>query len=440
MSVTVLLTNTSWWPSSALVALALADAGVRVAAVYPRRGHALAKTTAVTQRFVYRATSPLKSLRKAIHAARPDLLLPCDDRAVSHLHRLHRASLAEGVTGRALADLIERSLGSPDAYEIVSSRGPLLRSAMSEGLAVAKMAEVKTVEALRRWGESESLPWVLKVDGSWGGLGVKVVYSLVEAEACFQRMREPLRSVPMLKRLVVNRDAFWMEAWWGRQASEVTVQSYIKGRPANCVIFCREGKVLAGIAVEVVSAQNAQGPATVVRIVEGKQMLAAAHALAARLKLSGFHGLDFMLEEGSGTAYLIELNPRCALPCHLRLQGGGALSRDLVGSLYAELAGQRNEQTLLEPVNGTVSYFPQAWLSDPKGDFLATYHDVPWSEPELVKELLLLPWPDRSRLAQLSDRLRRLSLEDRSARRVVFDQSQTAIDLSRATRRNGESV
>jgi hypothetical protein len=423
MPVTVLLTNTNWWPASAHLAISLEAAGVRVAAAYPGRGHPLAKTAAVAARYVYRATSPLDSLANAIRDSGADWILPCDDRAVSHLHRLHSRTVLEASADKPLADLIERSLGSPAAFPIIASRAALLRTAQAEGIPVPKMSEVSSIEQLRGLSESTGYPCVMKADGSWGGLGVKVVHSLKEAEACFQRMNRPLGIAAMLKRLLVNRDPFWIESWWRRQRAAITVQSYIQGRPANCVVFCKEGKVLAGIAVEVVAAQSLTGPATIVRIVEGRQMLNAAAALAGRLNLSGFHGFDFILEDSTEAAYLLELNPRCAMPCHLRLSWG----RDLVGSLYSELSGLPSRKPPLELRGDIVSYFPQAWLLDPKNEVLRTgFDDVPWGEPELLKELLLLPWPDRSFLARTSDRLRNLSFEHRAERSFIFQRSPAA--------------
>ena len=196
MPVTILLTDTNWWPSSAHVAISLEGAGVRVAAAYPSHGHPLAKTEAVSARFTYSAISPLNSLAKAIRDSGADWVLPCDDRAVSHLHRLHSRATADGSAGKPLADLIERSLGSPDAFSIVSSRAALLRAALAEDIPVPEMSEVVSLEQLRLLAESKSFPWVMKVDGSWGGLGVKVVCGLKEAEDCFQRMRAPWRRSP----------------------------------------------------------------------------------------------------------------------------------------------------------------------------------------------------------------------------------------------------
>ncbi len=414
---TVLLTNTSWWPCSAHVAIALAGAGVTVAAVYPKNGHPLAKTKAVSQHFQYRPVSPLRSLARAINRSSPDLVVPCDDRAVSHLHRLHTRAVANLDFARPLAELLARSLGAPAAFPIVRSRAALLKNARAQNIPVPETQEISNLEDLRRWSADHEYPWALKTDGSWGGLGMRVVRSAEDAETCFRHLDRPLGMPAMLKRWLVNRDAFWIETWWRGRRPGITVQSWIEGRPANCVVYCSKGRVLAGIAVEVVAAQSATGPATIVRLVPGQQMLHAAEVLARCLNLSGFHGLDFMIEDKTGTAYLLELNPRCAMPCHLRLGSG----RDLIGSLCSELSGVPIDEPPFCPGSDTVAYFPQAWLADPGNDILRSgYHDVPWGEPDLVRELMLLPWPDRSLLARTSDRLRNMTFEHRSTRTQVF--------------------
>ncbi len=374
----------------------------------------------------------MQSLTEAIRSSAADLVIPCDDRAVSHLHRLHSEASANGDSGKPIADLIERSLGAPAAFPIVSSRAALLRHAREENIPVPEMQELSSLEDLRLWSVGRDYPWVMKTDGSWGGLGVKAVRSLAEAEACFRSMNQPLGTLAMLKRLVVNRDAFWIESWWRGARPGITVQSWIEGHPANCVAFCWKGTVLAVIAVDVVAAQGVMGPATIVRIVSEPQMVTAAQALASRLNLSGFYGLDFMIENQTGTAYLVELNPRCAMPCHLRFGPG----RDLIGALCSELSGLPPSEPPFVPGADIVAYFPQAWLSDPRSEVLHSgYHDVPWGEPDLVKELMLLPWPDRSLLARISDRFRNMTFEQRSTRTKVFQSGRAGESFKSA---NGE--
>jgi hypothetical protein len=54
-----------------------------------------------------------------------------------------------------------------------------------------------------------------------------------------------------------------------------------------------------------------------------------------------------------------------------------------------------------------IAFFPQAWLLEPNSELLHTaYHDIPWGEQALVRELMKLPWPERGFPARLLSRLR----------------------------------
>ena len=102
--------------------MALVKTGCSVSAVYPASGHPLSKTRAIGERFRYSPVDPIGSLRTAIEAVDPDLVIPCDDRAVRHLHELHAHDLGQLASGNKVTALIEKSLGSPDSYPIVSTR------------------------------------------------------------------------------------------------------------------------------------------------------------------------------------------------------------------------------------------------------------------------------------------------------------------------------
>ena len=64
---------------------------------------------------------------------------------------------------------------------------------------------------------------------------------------------------------------------------------------------------------------------SVLRLIEHSEMASAVENIARRLKLSGLHGLDFMLEAHTGNAHLIEINPRTTQVGQLAL----GLERDL---------------------------------------------------------------------------------------------------------------
>ena len=260
---------------------------------------------------------------------------------------------------------------------------------------MANTESVNTVEDLESWGMRHVFPWVLKADGTWAGRGVRVVNSLAEAKRFFPELQTANGAARVVKWAVVDDDAFWLRPWWNGWRPGIVVQSYVAGRPANCAVVCAAGKVLAGIAVEVAALKEPTGPAAIVRVVDNAEMMGCAERLARRLDLSGFFGLDFMIENGSGAAYLIEMNPRCTPLCHLRLGKG----RDMVASLAAQLSGQPMQETYRLLKTDLIAYYPGA-LKCKSDLFRSSFHDVPSDEPELVEELLR-PWAKQNATTRL---------------------------------------
>jgi thioesterase domain-containing protein len=366
----------------------------------------------------------VNSLVEAIRKTQPHLIVPCDDRAVQHLHELHARE--SSLPSSEVCRLIEESLGAPASYPVVSTRYQLLKIALQEGLPVPDTDLVVAGQSFSSWSAKHKLPWVLKASGTWGGHGTKIVHDEKNAEEFVRQASKPLTAARAVKRLVVDRDPFWILPWRLSSTAEVIVQSYVEGYPANCAVVCRNGKVLAGIAVEVVCAQGETGSATIVRVVDDSGMMRAAERLVARLGLSGFFGFDFVIEARTGTPYLIEMNPRVTPLCHW--QHGP--KPGLVDVLSAQLTGRPAVGLASPALNDLIAYFPQAWHWDKHNKLLrASFHDIPWEEPGLVRELLRLPWPDRGILARLSNHVRRLSFEDRRARGGIFTEAVRGLDV-----------
>ncbi len=84
----VLLAATERFVFPARLAMALAGAGFPVEAVCPK-GHALASTGIVKRLHRYKILRGISSFKTAILKANPALIIPCDDLARDHLHRLH---------------------------------------------------------------------------------------------------------------------------------------------------------------------------------------------------------------------------------------------------------------------------------------------------------------------------------------------------------------
>ncbi len=403
----VLLTSTSWWPFTARIATRFAALGWRVEAICPP-GHPLRTATAVSRVHDYSALRPLAALRASIATARPELIVPCDDRGVAHLHRLHarldHAEAAAQDVAQDVARTIARSLGRPESYPVAERRSELIRIAREEGLRAPPMRPVDGPEELRAALAAVGLPAVLKVDGTWGGLGTVVARTPAQAEQMRRVLARRLDAARAVKRLLFDRDPYHLLPWLTGAAPRVNVQGFAPGRPANSLAACWNGEVLASIHVEVLRANREFGASTVVRVIEHPEMAYTTERLARRLGLSGFHGFDFVVEDDTGHAHLIEMNPRSTPLCHFALGPG----RDPIAALTARLEGMPPPATAAVTANPVLAFFPQAWLTEPDSDWLRIgYHDVPWDDPALVRELVRPPYPNRGLLARLLARLRR---------------------------------
>ncbi|HVW76025.1 MAG TPA: ATP-grasp domain-containing protein [Alloacidobacterium sp.] len=337
------------------------------------------------------AFNSLASLESAIRKAKPDIIVPCDDRVVWQLHELHARK-------PDLRPCIEASLGAASGYEILQRRESLLLAAEKLGIRIPYTQHISSEDDIRAWFAQTASSAVLKLDGSWGGEGVQFAHSEAEAIAAWQELSQSPGLGTAIKRAIINRDALAFWSWRRQTRPRVTMQRFIQGRPANSMLACRQGELLADASVEVLESQGATGAAFVVRILENEEMREAGRRLAKELKLTGFFGLDFMIEDATGYAYLIELNPRCTQLGHLPFAHG-----TLAGALVAQLTQQQQKSaSSLQLKDETVAFFPQAILWNPQSPYLHSgYHDVPWEQPQLVRELLLDTWPERQWISRL---------------------------------------
>jgi hypothetical protein len=386
----VLLADTTRWAGATRLALGLSKAGVEVAAVCPSR-HPILKTRTRFATFHYSFVRPENSLIAAIEASHPDMVIPCDERAAHHLRGLHTRASRLGTSHAYLASLIERSLGNPTSYPILSARYNFLRAAREAGIRVPDTQRVEGVGDLDSWGMTHPFPWVLKADGTWGGGGVRIVHTPEQAQQSFMELRCWFNIRRVITQVCLHRDRFWLRPWLTGVRPTVTVQEHIDGRPANCGFVTWQGKVLACIGVESVSTTNQNGPASVVRLVNNCEMRRTAAKVALQLGISGLIGLDFMIDK-SGVSYLIEINPRYTPLCHLQLGPG----QDMIEALRAPLSMTASRDVPAQINDGMIAYFPLAWRC--KSELLKeSFQDIPEDEPDLVRELLE-PWTDRSLL------------------------------------------
>ena len=393
MKPTVLIATTSHWFPAARLAMALASAGCTVDAVCPSK-HSLGKMSVVRQIHPYRGLMPLHSFADAIAATNPDLIVPGDDLATTHLHRLHAREKLRGNGGQTICELIERSLGTAESFPVVYARAAFMEVAREEGIRAPKTEVIANLQDLRNSVVRVGFPMVLKADGTSGGEGVRVVQTMDEAERAFRALQAPPLLARAAKRAFMDRDKTLVWPSLLRHRSIVNAQAFVAGREATSTVACWKGNVLASLHFEVVNKRDAAGPSSVLRAIENAEMLTAAVKMVRRLQLSGIHGFDFMLESHTGNAYLIEINPRSTQVGHLPLGPG----RDLPAALYSVLSGDPLRAAPQVTEKDTITLFPQEWLRDPASPFLTSgYHDVPWEEPELLRACIRKRWKQKIR-------------------------------------------
>jgi predicted ATP-grasp superfamily ATP-dependent carboligase len=341
-------------------------------------GHPLRFLTGVEPIYPYKRLGSIGSLRKAIRSARPDLIVPCDDGVVWQLHDLYAS---EG----DLQPLIDLSLGTSEAHPTVRGRAEVLHVAEELCIPVPRTRTVNSEEDLNEW--SFDAPAVLKQDGTWRGEGISIVRSREEAVRLFRSMFGAARVGFAWKRFLIDHHPVALWSWLNRKPARVIIQEFIVGRQATTMFACWRREFLAGVTAEVLVSKGARGPSTAVRLLENNEIENAARLLTHKLKLSGFHGLDFILEEGNLSARMIELNPRATQLAHLNLSPHG----DLAGVLASKLRNRFAQPVAAESriQENVIAFFPATFKLNPTSVYLSTgYHDVPWEEPALVQELL----------------------------------------------------
>ena len=185
----ILICATLWWPSSARLAMAFLRHGANVYAVCPP-GHPLRFVRGISSIHPYEGLGSIGLLRDAIRAARPTLVVPCDDIAVWQLHALHESEAD-------LRPLIELSLGAAEAYPPIEQRAEFLRVAQSQGIRVPFTQILHSAEELEDWRFDQ--PAVLKLDGTWGGEGVTIVRSRTEAIQSLSRRSQNIEGVDCME-------------------------------------------------------------------------------------------------------------------------------------------------------------------------------------------------------------------------------------------------
>ena len=370
----VLLFTTVDWPSTARYAGGFAACRWTVDALAPKAAP-VKLSRYVDSHYHYAALNALATLKRAIEASRPDLIVSCDDRAVAHLLGLHKREKDSWI-----AALIRRSLGTPENFPEMISRAGSMAATAQIGIRTPKTLPVADETELEAVLAEIGLPVVVKADGSWGGDGVVVVRTKEEAVAAFHRLRRPASRLRNLARALKRKDAHFLLEALKPSKILISVQKFVPGRSAASAFACWNGEVAATIHYDVLVSDGQIGPPNVIRRVDCAEMEEASRRIARRFGLSGIYGLDFIRDD-QGQAHLIEINPRTTQGGTLAFGDG----RDMPQALAACVTCTPSARREAIP-NDVVAFFPAEWQRDAQSPYLlGGYHNVPWDDPKVLK-------------------------------------------------------
>lgn len=312
----VLLATTFAWDSSYPLARELAAAGYVVEAIAPPKS-GLHSLQCVTRSYRLGLVRPVATLRAGIESSGTDLIIPLDDRTRQSLQEIYARADPASAAGTQLRERIRRSLGPGENYERVYSRADTMALAAQHQVRCPLTASVRSIAEVRRWVKENGLPAVVKTDGSWGGREVIVVRNTDDAVEAFRLLSRLPRWKQIAKRWIVERDPWPLRMRLRRRRPLVSIQAFVNGRPGNVAAACVDGKLLGAVQAEVVCCAYPLGPSTVIRVIDHPEMRATAETMVRALGLTGLCGFDFVLENNTQRAHLLEVNPRATPTAHL---------------------------------------------------------------------------------------------------------------------------
>lgn len=382
--------------SPALIYLALSDwfSSARLPKYLNRAGFNLigictaASPLTQVRHFHHRQVIGPGALRTTLEALtkrfQPELIIPADEGALHGALAIQRSCQEiPGSLSVELCRLLARSFGGT-----ATSKQRINEIAADLGIHVPKQRVISKATEAEAFAREVGYPIVLKKENTHGGMGVLLCRNGSEIVTNFFRLQASSRFRRSVAKFGISSAArvpsfrAAISAWSG---STLIAQQYVLGRPAFRTFVANEGRELAGM-VAVAERVNPTpfGASTVVSFIENADIARATKMLIRKLGITGFGGVDFLLEAGSDHAVLLELNPRVTPTAHL----GSLLGVDLCAALMAELTGEiaRNDALSADLVSQRrVVLFPNELMRDMSSEYLySAYHDVPHDEPELI--------------------------------------------------------
>jgi predicted ATP-grasp superfamily ATP-dependent carboligase len=352
----------------------LKAAGFSVALLAPK--NALATHTRFVDKIGYFPENPtvfewIRTLAGAVRAVQPDLLLPGDDTTLLLLMQLvlEPPAVLRGEVQAELAALITCSLGDPAHYLTSIDKTRLFAWARDHGVHVPPGDPVDDEASAIDVAATVGYPVIVRPALGTAGAGVAVCDNVAA-------LRAAMRDLPA------------RTGWVPSGGKRALVQRVISGQKANHAAVAWRGREVAGFTREQLqSSAPPLGAGSVSRYAANPQLAAINGRLLAGFGATGFVGVEYLIEQTTGEAHVIEINRRMVPATHT----GRRVGVDLAAAFASAFAGNewRGPTDVPPEAERTLALFPQEWLRDPTSRYLKNLPtDAPWDDPHLFVAML----------------------------------------------------
>ena len=375
----VLLVSTATrWLGTARMPRSLARAGFEVGLLTPP--DSLAERSRYVSRVGYLPATAiplewLAALIRMVDGFLPQWLVPCDEMAVRLLFSLALEAppgLASATHARLCA-LVQASLGDPRFYAASMDKTMLPAAVEPLGIRVPEYAVVPSADEALAQANALGYPLVLKRRFGFAGEGVAVIDGAHDVRAAAERLFRP--------------DPLDLAT---ERTPRLLVQRFVRGPYRSQALVARRGATLAGFAWErAVATTPVKGQTALLRFVDSPSTRATAEQLCRVFGMSGFFNVQFVVDERTGDAHLLEINRRIVTHMHV----GERVGIDLARALHRALEGDSGEPSAPRPgtAGKTLVVFPREWVRDPRSRLLVEHPvDVPWDDRALIRAMLAM--------------------------------------------------
>lgn len=301
----------------------------------------------------------LNAFLEVFKSYKADYVVFADQQSVEIGHIIYKMLQHPSIVlGSEMQQVFGLSLGSPDFFETIKSKYKSSELMASLGKRTLQQEIISKEKDVLDFADSYDYPVIIKSGLAGAGNDNWVCHSDAEVSAVLA----------------------------GQSFDDLFVQKYMPGKVIMYAALVLNGVVINNITYMQEQAYPTEvGESSVVKVVSHKTVSLCSQEFIAEIKFSGFICLEYLIEDYNREVSFLTCKPWPVPVTALSHLVGVNLFKPLLDSLNEKLAIDLGKSA----IGRCIALFPQEWQRDINSPYLLhAIHDVPWSEPLLLKKYM----------------------------------------------------